>query len=190
MDGDKRKTNWIYLIGVVLIVFLGVEDILLILQNRKLKSALTPPPLVLVKPGEKVGAFRVQMLDGRFDQLTYVDTVEKYLLFVLSTKCPHCHRTLQQWNEIENNSNNHRCRIIGVSSSDFDQTVKYSDSTNLRFELVTIADTAFYRKYKVYAYPETILIDSKGVVESAWGGELSEKDVGDIEGRIGGGKRF
>jgi peroxiredoxin len=180
MNKTSKKTNWINLIGLLLIIFLGVEDLFLIQQNRHLKESLSPPPIMLLKPGERVGAFKVQRSDGKIEDVTYADTTKKYMLFVLSTMCPHCHKNLQRWNEFANNNQDNRCRIIGISVNDLERTRSYNDTAGVNFELLTLADTSFARRYKVSAFPETILVDGNGTVEKAWAGELSGEAMNEI----------
>ncbi len=187
MDESKRKTKWVYVVGLLVIGFLGTEDLVLIVQNQRLKEALAPPQLVLLKPGEVMSSFRVRTRDGQFSRITYSDSVDRYILFVLSTKCPHCHNTLGQWNAIAGMTGMRRCRVLGVSTSDFDETAQYDDTSNIKFDLVTLADSSFFRKYKVFAYPETIVLSGSGKVDGVWAGELSDKQLKEIETQIGSG---
>ena len=113
--------------------------------------------------------------------MTYLDSTKKSLFFILSTTCPHCFKNLKKWNEIAENTDSLRCTVLGISTNDLERTRKYQDTVSLKFQLSAIADTSFFRKYKVSAYPETILIDSKGFVGGAWVGELSDEEIKEIQ---------
>src|SRR5712664_2801043 len=98
MEQTKNKLNWIRVISITLNVLLAVEAVLLILQNRDLKKLLKSTSMISqvepLKPGERVEPVKIQTLDGNTSELMYTDPTRKRLLFVLSTTCPNCEKTL------------------------------------------------------------------------------------------------
>jgi peroxiredoxin len=178
-SGAKRI--WINIIGLILITFLSVDVIVLTIQNRELKSRFNatsaqPDPL---KPGEQVEPFSFTTLDGGIANLDYSDSNTKYLLFVLSTTCPHCEKNLVAWKEIVDRNQNDQCNIMGLSLDNIENTKSYVASKNVSFVLSAVTDTSFSRKYKIAGVPETILIQN-GTVEKAWLGELSKEQTSEI----------
>ncbi|TLY32998.1 MAG: TlpA family protein disulfide reductase [Ignavibacteria bacterium] len=181
--------NWIQVISVTLNLLLTIEAVLLILQNRDLKNSLRRSPVGAqvepLKAGERVEAVKVQTLDGNTTDLAYTDPGKKYLLFVLSTTCPHCEKTLVNWKAIAHDNRDQNCDIIGVSVHSLDETKKYVANKSVGFYVVSVADTSFSRKYKISGVPETILLQGDGSVEKVWIGELSEDQTIEIEKLMG-----
>ena len=135
-----------------------------------------------LKPGERVEPIEIQTLDGKKSKLSYTEADKKYLLFVLSTSCPHCEKNMQLWKQIVDFDKDHKCNIIGVSVDNLRATSDYFAEKEIDFYMVSAeVDTGFYRKYKIVGVPETILVDGNGVVEKTWVGELSDDQAHQIE---------
>jgi peroxiredoxin len=183
MGEEKKKRNWMQLIGFFLIIFLGVEDGMLILQNRELKRRLNSVagPAEPLKPGEQVKPLKAQDLDGKLIQLSYRGAVKKHLLFVFSTKCPHCEKNLPRWQSIVENKASSGCDIIGISVQGIEDTRRYAMAKSMPFRIVSALDTAFIQNYKITGFPETIMIEEDGSVKNIWVGELSTEQVDEID---------
>ena len=178
-----KKINWLQVVTLVIIGLLMIEVVILTIQNRELKTAisnLTQSQTEPLKHGEKVEPFKIQTLSGDTAEFTYSDTKKRYLLFVLSTKCPHCEKNLPLWKEIANTANE-TVNIFGISLDNFEQTKEYASIKDIGFYLASVADTSFGRKYKIGGVPETILIDGNSKVEKVWIGELSKESLNDIK---------
>ncbi len=180
MGEPKRERNWIALLGLIIIVFLALEDVALIYQNKALRAALAPYLAETLKTGQQMDGFKVQTLSGQIEEINYGDLARKYLFFVLSTTCPHCHGNIDNWNKIAQYCDTNRCAIYAISIVDFERTKKYRDTTSMHFQLVALADTGFVRKYRINAVPTTILVRGNGTVERVWTGELSEHQTHEI----------
>lgn len=174
-----RKT---FIVSFIIIALLTGEVVLLMIQNRGLKSTLESltNPIKPLQPGERVEPFIVQTLSGNENTITYDDTTMKYLFFVLSTDCPHCLNNLTHWKEIATSDDNVHCDILGISMSNLEETKKYVAERDVSFYLAT-AETSFVRKYKIAGVPTTILIDENGIVEKVWIGELTNEQTGEIK---------
>ena len=181
---SPKKTNWMQLASFVLIILLTTEVILLILQNRELKSTLktmTASRVEPLKPGERVEPVKVQTLDGITNDLVYADSTRRYLLFVFSTSCPHCEKTFPVWQQIATNMKSDHLSIVGISTYALAETQKYAADKKPGFSIVSVgADTSFGRKYKVSGVPETILLKGDGTVVKVWVGELQPDQVNEI----------
>jgi peroxiredoxin len=181
-----KKAGWFQLITYLAILLLAAEVILLAIQNRDLKKALSSMSVVSqvepLKAGDRVEAFKLQTMDGNVNELNYADPAKKYLLFILSTTCPHCEKTLPVWSDIVAKNSNDNCSIIGVSIHPIDQTIKFAADKKITFYLASAAkDTSFYRKYRIPGVPETILLDGSGIVQRTWVGELNPEQAEEIE---------
>ena len=190
LDIGKVRGRWWVLVSCFVIALLSVDVILLTLQNKQLKKLLsiTTPQgqLEALRPGERVEPFNIQALDGKTRELNYTDPNLKYLLFVLSTTCPHCEKTIANWNAITETNRKRTCYIVGVSIHNLEETIEYIAAKKVSFYMVSAAtDTSFSRKYKIAGVPETILIKGDGSVQKVWSGELSEDQTKEIQELIG-----
>ena len=187
MQETKNSKGWALGISYVLVAFLIVDVVLLTLQNRELKNMLkgmTPMAQVEpLKPGEHIAAVKVQALSGETEELSYDDPTKKYLLFVLSTTCPHCEKTFPLWQSLASKKDDN-CNIIGVCLQNHDETIKYADAKHVGFYMVT-GDSSFSRRYKIGGVPETILLKGDGTVEKVWVGELTEDQANEIRKLMG-----
>ena len=180
MDCARGRPDWLKVVGVVIVGFLVIENIILIQQNRELQTALHPAPREILVEGESVGPFKVRSLNGDSITINYADSTKKYLLFVFTVTCPHCHKNLGRWNALVKNIGEVRDEIVGICVSDLEHTLKYRDTTGIIFRLAALADTSFLRRYKITLFPETILVNGNGRVKKVWAGELSESQISDI----------
>ncbi|MBI4811293.1 MAG: TlpA family protein disulfide reductase [Ignavibacteriales bacterium] len=176
----------IQVLSLLINVFLIFEVILLINQNRGMKTRLDeltkrPEPL---KIGERVGSFKVITLDGDSTEITYNDTKKKYMLFVFSIACPICAKNLQNWNELAEISGNKNIDVIGISISKLESTKQYLSDKQVKFSVVMRADTSFDKQYKIIGVPLTFLIDKGGIVESVTIGELKQEQLTDLKNII------
>ena len=179
------KSTALRLAPYLVIVLLIIEVVLLMQQNRELKSAvraMTSGSMEPLRPGDSVQAVSFQTMDGRRGELSYTDPRKKYLLFVLSTSCPHCERNLEPWGDLVAFDSNRRCNIVGLCVDEFQATLDYAGEKHLPFSLVSVAaDTGFHRKYRISGVPETILVGGNGRVERTWLGELNSGQTSEIK---------
>jgi peroxiredoxin len=181
------KRTWLALLPWVIIPLLSVQVILLTIQNTRLKVILTSMtpfgnPSPLLKSGEHVGPVSLRTLGGSSSELRYEHSKQKYLLFVFSTTCPHCEKTLPIWQSIADSNKDTAVVILGISIQSVDQTREYVLRKQPHF-YVASTDSTFASRYNIAGVPETVLIDSGGIVEQIWEGELKKQDAEDI-GRL------
>lgn len=175
-------------VGIVLMIGLLVEVVLLTNENRELKNSLrvnSQPPADALTPGDKLEAIKVRTLDGQAAEFTYSDSSKKYLIFVLSTTCPHCEKNLVAWNSLSRQFSPDSVMIFGVSLDGFSETQEYITAKDVRFFTASAADTSFGRKYKISGIPETMLVSGRGILEKVWIGELNPNQLHEIRQLIG-----
>jgi peroxiredoxin len=135
-----------------------------------------------LQPGDHVKPIKLQTMGGSVSELKYDDPGKKYLLFVLSTTCPHCEKNLDRWKAINERNRQGNCEIVGISIHDFKATRKYVEEKDPGFYITSAAaDTSFHRGYKLVGVPETILLKGDGSVQKVWIGELSADQTSEIE---------
>jgi len=175
--------------GIIVIIALMIETILLIKQNRELKMQLEgfiAADMASLKPGERVSSINIKTLDGTISQLLYDNSSRKYLLFVFSTTCPHCDKTFPSWLHIVNSVLSDSVNIVGLSMHNHDETKKFIEANNVGFYVASVVDdTSFSREYKISGVPETLLLNSHGMVEKVWIGELTDRQADEIISLVG-----
>ncbi len=179
----KIPSGWIRAAVGTLITILTIDVVLLTLKVNKLETYIQNTsvisPVDPLKPGDQVNSFTAQSLDGSQQTISYSDTQSTYLLFVLSTTCPHCEENLTKWRSIVEKIGE-ECFIVGVSIHDVKQTMQYIVDKDIPFYMVSVADTSFQTSYRISGVPATILIDSGGRVAKSWTGKLDDGQVDDI----------
>ncbi len=179
----KIPSGWINAASVTIIAILTTDVVLLTLKVRRLESYIQNTSVISnldpLKPGDHVQSFSALSLDGRQQTIAYSDTQSTYLLFVLSTTCPHCEENISIWKTIVENIGG-ECFFVGVSLHDLPRTIAYIVEKAVPFYTVSVADTGFQRQYKISGVPATILIDGGGRVANTWIGKLDAMQVDDI----------
>lgn len=185
MIGEIKKNRWKQIVNFTVIGFLVVEVVLLMLQNRELKTQFN----TMIKGqfntdtlnvGERVENFEMMRMNNTPLGITYLDSTKKYLFFVFSTTCPYCEKNLEHWKYLEGDNHDESLRIIWLSIHDLDKTREYVGKKNLNFD-IAVADTSFSRKYKIGGVPKTILIKGNGTVEKVWTGVLDAEKMKEIQ---------
>jgi uncharacterized membrane protein YphA (DoxX/SURF4 family) len=138
-------------LAFVLVFFMAIEVVLLVRQNRELKSRLA---MVLgnggVKPGEVVPPFKVTRLDGEATEIGYDGVNTKTLLLVFSTRCGACERNLSNWFEIASELKQGPYRVIGISLDPQEQTKSFVLRNSINYSVFMPADATFIQNYKPY----------------------------------------
>lgn len=171
-------------ITVVLIVFLSVVLVLLIIENRRYRALLTGAGVIertdALKPGERIDDVAITTLDGEPGILAFSGENDKYLLFVLSTDCPHCLANLGRWGDISRRLGPSGRYVVGLSVHGPRETAKYIEENDVRFYTVTVRDSSFLDRYRIPGVPATLLLSTGGIVRQVWIGELTDSQVSDV----------
>jgi peroxiredoxin len=186
---NEIKKKWFQILTLLVILSLSIEVVWLSVQNRRMKlmlSSLTPAHQVEpLKAGERVGPVRLQLIGGGTTELKYDEPKNKHLLFIFSTTCPHCEKTMPAWDTIAQKTSSNNCSIIGISVDSIRQTTEYVLKKKLAFYVSSVSDSGFIKNYKIPGWPETILVESGGIVQKTWVGELSPEQIAEINTLLG-----
>mgnify|MGYP005843856329 CR=1 FL=1 len=186
MRQNLKEKPWFLIVSFIMIILLSGEVVLLAIQNKKLKATIESftNPTYLLKTGDKAESINVKTLNGYEDSITYNDSTKRYLLFILSTNCPHCLNNLPKWKEIAYSQYTENVDIFGISISELEETKKYYYEKDVSFNLL-VPDTSFSRKYKISGVPLTLMVSGSGFIDKSWIGELNENQVNEIKGLLG-----
>jgi peroxiredoxin len=177
MNISPKKSRVLQIITTLVLVFLVVEVALLLRQNKELRSQLAqfvaPVQFDPLKAGDTVTAFRVKSRAGEESELGYSETTKPRLLFIYSTTCPHCEKTIPYWEELASELSSSQCSVEGICISPPEKMNEHFEKLNLNFEVAALDDTSFQRQYKMQGVPTTLALSEAGVVKGIWIGELT-----------------
>ncbi len=176
------KTQLWSIILIVLVVVMGVEIFLLVQENRKLREALSRPrgPFKVLGPAEKVPSLIGVNLKGEEFKVEYPSSAKTVLLW-FSPACPSCEENLAFWKEIYQRHNSEKLRFVGVAQAEKNKVEEFIKRFQLEFPVLIISNLSLVDQYKVEVIPQTMLIDTNGVVQKVWPGPLPEKYRKEIE---------
>jgi peroxiredoxin len=151
-------------------------------ENRELRLALRVPrePLKVLNPKEKVPPLVGIDQKGEEIKVEYPSS-KKTVLFWFSTDCSSCEDNLEFWRQIYQKYNSGMLRFFGVTTSERDKTEEFVKKSQLEFPVLILSDFSLLEKYRVEVIPQTMLIDTNGVVQKVWPGTLSENHKKEIE---------
>jgi len=170
------------IILIVLVLAMGVEILLLVQENRELRSALKIPreSFKVLNPKEKVPPLSGIDQKGKEVKVEYPSS-KKTVLFWFSTECSSCEYDLEFWKQIYQKHSLGMLRFFGVTTSERDKTEEFVKKFQLEFPVLILSDFSLLEKYRVDVIPQTMLIDTNGVVLKVWPGSLSENYKKEIE---------
>ncbi len=121
-----------------------------------------PGPAGKVTVGEVAPDFSLPDLHGVQRHLPKGKVV---LLNFWATWCPPCRKEIPSMVDLDEKLKDKGLAVIGASvDKDGDQLTGFVREYGVPFEVLRDADSTVSRRYGVFRYPETFLIDRKGVV--------------------------
>ena len=175
---NQKTTSGKFWIAV-LAIFSGlatIQIVFLTMQNRELKRSLgvanAGERIDALKPGDKLPAFNGINAAGMETKVSYDDG--DHLLFITSTKCQWCEKTLPSWKEIAETVKGKSVQAISISIDGKGEIESYIKNRSLNFDVLNFPNASIQQVYKAYSTPQTILVKQGGLVEKVWMGALSE----------------
>ncbi|MFH0931823.1 MAG: TlpA disulfide reductase family protein [Candidatus Zixiibacteriota bacterium] len=176
------KTQIWSIVLIVIIMVMGVEIFLLVQENRKLREALSRPrgPFKVLGPADKVPSLIGVNLKGEEFKVEYPSSAKTVLLW-FSPACPSCEENLAFWKEIYQRHNSEKLRFVGVTQAEKSKVEEFIKRFQLEFPVLMVSDLSLVDQYKVEVIPQTMLIDTNGVVQKVWPGPLPDNYRKEIE---------
>ncbi|HET8669794.1 MAG TPA: redoxin domain-containing protein [Candidatus Saccharimonadales bacterium] len=175
---NQKTTSGKFWIAV-LAIFSGlatIQIIFLTMQNRELKTAIgvanAGKRIDGLKPGDNLPAFNGINAGGTETRVSYDEG--DHLLFITSTKCPWCEKTVPTWKEIAETVKGKSVQAISISIDGKGEIESYIKNRGLNFDVLNFPDASLLQAYKAFSTPQTILVKQGGRVEKVWMGMLSE----------------
>src|SRR5262245_13778073 len=106
-------------LSLILNLLLATVCVVLFQQNRALKQGGAGARAAsAIRPGGHVGPFSYRTLSDQQATLAFDDSRKRYLLFVVSTTCPWCERSIPEIREITRVVRSDRVHALVVSIHD------------------------------------------------------------------------
>ncbi len=124
--------------------------------------------------GDRIPAFGAFDFNGRPVAIEYGPEGKLTVLSFLSSTCHFCDLTLQQ---LEILSRSHSLRVAAIAVDGLDAYRRGKDGFPFSFPLTEFPDKAVQGMFRVGDVPLTVVVNSSGVVESAFVGRLDAKSA-------------
>src|SRR5688572_13670469 len=151
-------------------------------ENATIKAELrrAPPSVrgdVRAQVGDLVASFGISSAKGNWNQVVY-DGSSRYLLFFFSSHCASCEKEFPAWNQIARQARVQNCRVLGLVIED--AASEGPRTFSLDFPVVSIADEAILRAYRVETIPMAVVASPYGRVEWLHYGPVTDSGITDL----------
>jgi len=186
MEQQRKTRLGTMLLGTVIMVLM-VQNYLLVRrneENEKIVGALVDEVNLhsAMQIGDSLGAFTALTSDSTFVRVVPNLHKKRTLLFVFTTRCPTCRRIMETWNQLFADLAGSGVDIIGLSPDHVRSINLFQTDVFMSFRAFSLAlDSTFFTKHKLRSVPQTVLVDTSGVVLGVWVGLLSDADRAEIQ---------
>lgn len=170
-DIRKIGSTAFYVLVALLVVGILVENVILMGQNRRLKS---PDLADQVQVGQRLQNLSAVDLNGIIRPIALPAMAsERMVIFTFSPECPFCQRTQPIWEELAKGLQQRGVNVLWVSRDGVDLTRVYCERTQIPLSQV-LADppNRSFAQLGLRGVPDTIVIGQGGVVQKVWSGAL------------------
>ena len=183
-----EQGRWTLPLLITILIVMGVQNFFLVRKNENYlkqikKLSADVDRLTLLTPGDSLHAFAALSEDSSYIVIDPGKGIHKKLLLVFTTWCHACLKNIDQWNQLAGEVSSATVEVIGLCPDSLGKLKAYKDQNNLQWPVFSLVpDSSTLRKYKFTSFPQTILLDSNGVVQGLWGGTLSDDTRREIVG--------
>lgn len=173
MSEPVRK-NLFTLALIAIILLMGLEIIYLVRQNHQLRAQLerNGQPLAVLQRDDQLPPVHALSVQGDSLKLTYSPDDPHTLLFLFSPSCDACDKNIGFWNQLAEERQSDRLRIIAFSSGTLAEAGDFLVQKTFAVPTLAVTDEAFLALYKGDVVPQTVLISPRGAVLQSWPGSL------------------
>jgi thiol-disulfide isomerase/thioredoxin len=183
--GDCNVFNRVMSVTAIALALLAV---FLARQNLQLKKQLAEQqvPAAALMPGVRLGPIQLVDADGESRPLSFSRDDERTVLLFFTPDCPACRATIPVWQELID-SLERPPRILGVNLAPPDADHGGGLVTfGLPFPVFSVEAERSEGLREISYVPATVILDSTGVVRSAWFGELDDEQRDDLRRELRG----
>lgn len=173
------------LVAILLIMAaLLSSNLLLVKRNQALDRQLMRKGQQYLGAGDRVPTLRGLGLDEKIKNLSYGAEEKPTLLLVFSPSCGWCKINLPNWQAILGQAAG-RYRIVALSISR-EGTAEYVSKHGLSQATVIVEpEPRDLLAFRFHLTPQTVLVDSSGMVRRNWLGAFASEERRDVESTLG-----
>ena len=182
-----RENRSSFLLSGLLLV-LGGMNVLLMVQNLKLRALLDESAPKRLKAGEVLTPFTAHDLDGASIDVKYGHDSPKRVLLFFSPRCRYSGAQFVSWIPIIQNALAKKTEVLLVTmdTEQKSEINNFLESVNCPprsegFKVVLINKTVG-EAYKFSVTPTTVVVSNEGVVQNAWNGLVNSEVLTDTLG--------
>lgn len=178
---EKKRT---FLILGAMLFALAACNVLLVIQNLRMRAALSQYEVKVLADGDQLQPFAAASLDGRRVEVSFDGRGPKRVLLFFTPTCRFCRQQFPYWRELLLRADPNRFEIIGVVSQAEDKTKLEAylrsvgclddSKTSMRVALVP---EGVRESYKLFSTPITLVIANDGKLEKVWYGSWRPQDL-------------
>jgi peroxiredoxin len=181
---EQKKPHRTHLMLGAMLLALAACNVLLIVQNLRLRAELSRYEVKGLQVGEKLRPFKAVGLDGRPVEVTFGGSGPKRVLLFFTPTCRYCHEQFPYWRELLSEADPNRFEIIGVVSQAehkaeieaYLRSVGFLGEAGPNMRVAFVPDDV-RENYKLHSTPITLVVASDGTLEKAWRGRWSPQDL-------------
>lgn len=180
-----KINKWTIWIAVVLIIGLLIFNILLLIQNRNLKTSTQRRSENLLTPGKVLPPLSGITISGSKEKIEWNKDNRKTLILIFSPRCGYCHENMPNWKSILQTIDRTKFRPVLVSIIP-EEAKEYLEKYSLA-DMPNFIEPEPQAKveYAMHLVPQTLLVDPNGKLEKIWIGLIQDEQKGEIENYLG-----
>ncbi|HCV43595.1 MAG TPA: hypothetical protein DGH68_08935 [Bacteroidetes bacterium] len=176
---------------VVAILVLVVQNFLIVRKNDQYLKRIERLSdqvnrLTVMSEGDSVHSFVALSMDSASVLIDPAKQRRMQAMLVFTTWCGACVKNIGPWQKLVPSLQAMGVEVFGVSPDSLYKLNQYRSKCVISFPVYSVVhDSSVLSRYKLHSFPQTILIDSLGLVKQVWAGVLSDDAVLEIQHRAG-----
>ena len=172
--------NWYNILLHFMLVAFGLIIILLVKQNNELRASQSEVSQIEnLKKGDTVKNINIIDSDSVNQSIDFKGAKKASLLYFFSVSCKHCKKNITPWGDLYKDYKN-KINIFPVCLDEIELTKNYATVNKVTYPYYSVNEENFQSRFRIFAAPQTMLIDSNSTVINTWIGELDAKDLAEI----------
>ncbi len=186
MELFKNRARVTSALLVAIILLLVIQNFFLVKkvdQHLQTIGQLTDRlnSLSFLREGDTVYPFYAMTMDSTVIPVDPMIKDSMKIMLAFSTRCGACIKNLDHWREIVRPAQGSRSKIFGICPDSISQMRRYGNTFSLPFTCYSILeDSTISIRCKLFSYPQTIVIDTNGLVRGIWVGVLDKKKEAEV----------
>ncbi|OMF80902.1 peroxiredoxin family protein [Paenibacillus glucanolyticus] len=183
------KKNWITIIVLLGLITYGAYDYFSKSSANQAEVMKTEDTdmVIGIEKGQAAPDFVLQNLQG--EEVRLSDFQGKTVMVNFwATWCPPCRIEMPHMQKFFEDYNSKDVVIIGVNMTPSEKTLdsvkSFVDEQQLTFPIVLDMDGSVTQTYQIIAYPSTVLIDSRGVIQEKFRGAINYEMMKEAVARV------